>query len=244
MERVTKEDFNEKRQMIFGIGVIAVLVVLFAWNFSQGRSNNSANQVTNPMPSTSNEGQTTASSSLQTDTDLTRETDILVVYFSRTEGVWNGPLEIGNTKRLGNFIQESTNSDVYEIIPEEDYPVEYEDTADLAREEQRADVRPSIANPLPDLSEYETIFIGAPVWWSEYPMIVRTFLDAEQEELSNKTLVPFTTHEGSGLGNTQRQLESQFSNATVLDGFTVRGDDAIDAQEDINDWLIEIGVIN
>lgn len=75
-------------------------------------------------------------------------------------------------------------------------------------------------------------------------MIVRTFLAAEAEELANKTLVPFTTHLGSGLGNTQRQLESQFPNAIVLDGFTVRGEDKTvqNAESDITAWLNKIGV--
>ena len=135
----------------------------------------------------------TASTSLQTDRDLSGDNDVLVVYFSRTEGVWNGPLEIAHTKVIADYITNATNADQYEIIPAVAYPKEYEATADQAREEQEADTRPAIANELPDISGYEIIFVGAPVCWSEYPMIVRTFLDAEAEELADKTLVPFTT---------------------------------------------------
>lgn len=224
--------------MIFGIGVVVILAALFTWNFSRGNRTNTTST------SSSSSQTTTASTSLQTDTDLSGENDVLVVYFSRTEGVWDGPLEIGHTKVIADFITSATNADQYEIIPLEAYPDEYEATAEQARAEQEADARPAIANALPDISGYETIFIGSPVWWSEYPMIVRTFLDAEAEELADKTLIPFTTHLGSGLGNTQRQLESQFPNARVLDGFTIRGEDetVANAEQEINDWLVEIGV--
>lgn len=77
-------------------------------------------------------------------------------------------------------------------------------------------------------------------------MIVRTFLDAEADALKDKRLIPFTTHLGSGLGASQRQLEMQFPNATVLDGFTVRGEDSAvaGAQNDVNTWLARIGVTN
>lgn len=228
----------KRRQMIFGIGVVAILAALFTWNFSRG------NRTSTTSTSASSSQTATASTSLQTDTDLSGDNDVLVVYFSRTEGVWDGPLEIGHTKVIADFITSATNADQYEIIPLEAYPDEYEATAEQARAEQEADARPAIANELPDISGYETIFIGSPVWWSEYPMIVRTFLDAEAEELAGKTLVPFTTHLGSGLGNTQRQLESQFPNARVLDGFTIRGEDetVANAEQEINDWLVEIGV--
>ncbi|HEM3488807.1 TPA: NAD(P)H-dependent oxidoreductase [Streptococcus suis] len=228
----------KKRQMIFGIGIVSILAALFTWNFSRG------NRTSTTSTSPSSSQTATASTSLQTDTDLSGENDVLVVYFSRTEGVWDGPLEIGHTKVIADFITSATNADQYEIIPLEAYPEEYEATAEQARAEQEADARPAIANALPDISGYETIFIGSPVWWSEYPMIVRTFLDAEAEELADKTLIPFTTHLGSGLGNTQRQLESQFPNARILDGFTIRGEDetVANAEQEINDWLVEIGV--
>lgn len=156
----------KRRQMIFGIGVVAILAALFTWNFSRGRQSTST---TSQGQSTISSQTTTASTSLQTDSDLSGDNDVLVVYFSRTEGVWDGPLEIGHTKVIADYITNATNADQYEIIPAVAYPKEYEATADQAREEQEADARPAIANELPDISGYEIIFIGAPVWWSEYP---------------------------------------------------------------------------
>lgn len=226
----------KKRLTIFVTVVVVAVVAVGGWLFYRRSQTTNAGSNADSV--------TTASTSLQTDSDLSGDHDVLVVYFSRTEGVWNGPLEIGNTARVANFIQEATNADIYEIIPEEDYPTDYEETTERAQEEQDEDARPAIKGDLPDVTGYEYIFIGAPVWWGEYPMIVRTFLDVEANDLQDKTLIPFTTHEGSGLGNTQSQLESQFPNATVLDGFSVRGSNAADAQDDVTDWLEDIGVTN
>lgn len=226
-----------KRRIIFEIGIVAILAALFTWNFTRGSGNRNNNRSASISGSS-----TPAKISKQTNRDLSGNNDTLVVYFSRTRGVYNGPLKVGNTKRVAEFIQEGTNADEYEIIPAKDYPSDYNKTAKQARQEQEDNARPAIKGDLPDLSGYENIFIGAPVWWGEYPMIVRTFLDAEANQLKGKKIIPFTTHEGSGLGNTQSQLESQFPDATILDGFSVRGSDAANSKNDVNDWLKRIGV--
>ena len=232
---------NKQRRMAFGAGIVVILAALFTWNFTRGTGNFSSS-----ASSSSNNGTGSARITQQTTKDLSGDNDSIVIYFSRTSGVYDGPLQIGHTKQVADYIIAATNADEYEIVPAVDYPEEYEATADQARREQEEDARPAIKNDLPDLTGYENVFIGAPVWWSEYPMIVRTFLDAEGDSLSNKRLIPFTTHLGSGLGASQRQLETQFPNATVLDGFTVRGEDSAvaGAQNDVNTWLARIGVTN
>lgn len=233
---------NKQKRIAFGAGIVVILAALFTWNFTRGSGNSSSNAGS----TSSNNVTVSARISQQTTKDLSGDNDSIVVYFSRTRGVYDGPLEIGHTKQVADYIIEATNADEYEIIPALDYPEEYEATANQARREQEEDARPAILNDLPDLTGYENVFIGAPVWWSEYPMIVRTFLDAEGDNLNDKRLIPFTTHLGSGLGASQRQLESQFPNATVLDGFTVRGEDSAvrGSQNDVNAWLTRIGVTN
>lgn len=238
----------KQRRILFGIGVATVLAALFTWNFLRGSGTTSTTTPTNTTdPSASSQSTpATPSQSIarQTTRDLSGDNDSIVVYFSRTEGVWDGPLEVGHTKQIADFIQQATDADEYEIIPVVDYPTEYEATANQAREEQRTNARPAIQGKLPDLTGYENVFIGSPVWWSEYPMIVRTFLDAEKDALAGKRLIPFTTHLGSGLGNTQRQLMQQFPNATILDGFTIRGEDetVAAAQPQVTAWLQRLGV--
>lgn len=165
---------------------------------------------------------------------------VLVVYFSRTKGVYGGNLNKGNTARVAEFIQKKTKADIYEIVPKKSYPNDYEKTTEVAQQEQDENARPAIKNKLPNVKKYDTVFIGAPVWWGEYPMVVRTFLDKEPG-LNGKKLVPFTTHEGSGLGNTSQQLKRQFSKAKVLKGFSVSGSDVKSdpkaVQKQVDRWL-------
>ena len=169
---------------------------------------------------------------------------VLVVYFSRTKGVYGGPLKNGNTDRVANFIKQRTNADTYEIVPAKSYPSNYDQTTKVAQREQRRNARPAIKGQLPNVKKYDTIFIGALIWWGEYPMVVRTFLDKENG-LNGKTLIPFTTTEGSGLGNTSSQLKKQFPNAKVRKGFNVRGttvkNNPNKVKTQVNNWLKGLG---
>ena len=117
-------------------------------------------------------------------------TNILVVYFSRTgEQYTVGVIDEGNTAIVAKMIAEKTGADLYEILPEIDYPYTYAALTDAAKKEQNDNARPAIKNPLPNLTQYDTIFIGAPVWWGDWPMILYTFF--ESADLSGKNLVPF-----------------------------------------------------
>ena len=169
---------------------------------------------------------------------------VLVVYFSRTRGVYGGDLKKGNTARVAEYIQKKTDGDIYEIVPRKSYPNNYERTTEVAQEEQENNARPAIKGKLPNVRKYDTIFIGAPVWWGEYPMVVRTFLD-NAKDLNGKTLIPFTTHEGSGLGNTTETLRRQFKKSTVRRGFSVNGNTVKEnprrVQRQVNDWLDDLG---
>lgn len=164
---------------------------------------------------------------------------ILIVYFSRKDGVYGGHLKVGNTKRVADFIKDKTGGDEYEIIPAKEYPKSYKKTTEVAQREQDENARPKLKNKLPDVNNYDTIFIGSPIWWSEYPMVVRTFLDGV--DLNNKNVIPFTTHEGSGLGNTPEVLKREYKNAKVLKGFSVEGNKAKNAKNDVDKWLDGLG---
>lgn len=169
---------------------------------------------------------------------------VLVVYFSRTQGVYGGSLKRGNTARVADFIKQKTGADTYEIVPKKAYPKSYNQTTKVAQREQNENARPAIKGKLPDVSKYDTVFIGAPIWWGEYPMVVRTFLDKESG-LNGKTLIPFTTNEGSGLGNTRQVLKKQFPKSKVRKGFSARGNTVKNnpnsVQRDVNSWLDGLG---
>ena len=165
----------------------------------------------------------------------------LIVYFSRTQGIYGRNLRIGNTKRIADDIQKKTGGTEFEIRPQKDYPSDYDQTARLADQERREGARPAIKGPMPDVSKYDTIFIGSPVWYNTYPMVVRTFLDRVNLNSSSKTVIPFTTNEGSGLGETPDVLKSQYPNAKTRQGFTVRGTQAAHARNQVNRWLDRLG---
>lgn len=167
---------------------------------------------------------------------------ILVVYFSRTG--YNYPnqwLDIGHTARVAGYIAELTGGDRFEIVPVVPYPDNYEEAVAIAREEYDGNARPAITGRVENMDEYDTVFIGGPVWHGAMPMIIRTFY--ESYYLSGKTLVPFSTHAGSGLADCERLAQSYYPNNTILGGLAVRGTDSQNARPDVEAWLRRIGII-
>ena len=171
----------------------------------------------------------------------------LVVYFSRTgEQYTVGVIDKGNTAIVAEMIAAETGADLFELVPAEDhYPMTYDELTDIAKQEQRDGARPAYAGEVPDLSQYDTIFIGAPVWWGDWPMILYTFFENNADALAGKTLVPFSTHEGSGLSGFDKKLAKACPDAVVEKGLAVRGNDCQNRQdsvrEDVAEWLEELG---
>ena len=142
------------------------------------------------------------------------------------------------------MIAEETGADLFEVLPADDhYPLTYAELTDVAKSEQNDNARPEYAEELPDLSSYDTIFVGAPVWWGDWPMIMYTVF--ENNDFSGKTLIPFSTHEGSGLSGFDKKLSSSCPDSTVLDGLAIRGNDAQNKQDDVREevtnWIRNLG---
>lgn len=173
--------------------------------------------------------------------------DVLVVYFSRTgEQYGVGVIDKGNTAIVADMIIEATGADSFEVLPEDDYyPYTYQELTEVARQEQADGVRPAYKGDVPDLSQYDTIFIGAPVWWGDWPMIMYTFFENNADALAGKTLIPFCTHAGSGLSGFDTKLASALPNSTVGTGFAALGSDAQNnaaaVQEQVTSWLEGLG---
>ena len=176
---------------------------------------------------------------------LSSGSDILVVYFSRTgEQYGVGVIDEGNTAIAAKIIAEATGADLFEILPVDDhYPMTYNELTDVAKKEQSEKARPAYMEGVPDLSGYSTIFIGAPVWWGDWPMICYTFF--ENENLTGKTLYPFSTHAGSGLSGFDRKLSSAVPDATVGEGLAIAGTDCQNNKDSVrskvDDWLSGLG---
>lgn len=163
----------------------------------------------------------------------------LVVFYSRAdENYADGGtevLEVGHTNVMAGYIAEELGADSYEIVPQEAYPFSYDECCDQASAELADDARPAIAGDLPDVSSYDTVFVGCPIWWGSEPMVVRTFLDAV--DLSGKTVVPFTTHGGSGLGSVPSNLQGRIAGATFLEAKAVAGTAVDGARDEVVQWV-------
>ena len=140
---------------------------------------------------------------------------------------------------MAYVIQKNTGANIFRIVPETPYPTSHSELVDLAREEQRNGTRPAFAGEIENFSEYETIFVGYPNWWSDMPMIMYTFFDAY--DFSGKTIIPFNTHGGSGFSNTISTIRNLEPNAEVLNGLSISRNNIQDAEQDIIDWLQELG---
>ncbi|MGM0216239.1 flavodoxin [Enterococcus sp. AZ109] len=149
----------------------------------------------------------------------------LVVYFSHS----------GNTQQIAESIAEKTSREVFEITTAESYPEDYDSVVDIAQEERSDQARPELSGELTNLADYDTIYLGYPIWWSDMPMAVYSFLD--DYDLSGKRIVPFCTHGGSGLSSTDTAIADEEPDATVLDGLALRDSAIDDSDTDIDDWL-------
>ena len=170
---------------------------------------------------------------------------VLVVYFSHAGENYNvGVIEEGNTAKMGKIIAEQMNADIFELVPVVEYPLDYDSCLDVATEEQRTNARPEYVDEIENWDQYDTVFIGYPIWWGEIPNIVYTFMEAY--DFTGKTVIPFNTHEGSGQARSQRDIEELLTNATVLKGLAVRGskaqNDAEGTGADVANWLKQIGL--
>ena len=169
---------------------------------------------------------------------------ILVVYFSRTGEEYNvGTISKGNTAIVAEFIAQRTRADVFEVKPATPYPDEYEACTELSKRELETNARPPLANTLPNLEQYDTIFIGYPIWWGALPRIMMTFV--ESGSFGGKKLIPFCTHGGSGLASTERELAEACPKAEILSGLAIVGkrcqNDSAGVQRDVNEWLQGLG---
>ena len=164
----------------------------------------------------------------------------LVVYFSHAgENYDVGVIEEGNTAKMGKIIAEQMNADVFELVPVVPYSVVYDEVLDQATEEQRTDARPEYEGEIENWDQYNTVFIGFPIWWGEIPNIVYTFMDSY--DFAGKTVIPFNTHEGSGQARSQRDITDYLPSANVLKGLAVRGskaqNDVEGTTQDVAGWL-------
>ncbi len=168
----------------------------------------------------------------------------LIAYFSRKgQNYVSGrivDLKIGNTEVVANMIQKITGGNMFHIESVTAYPKDYTAATEVAKNELRAKARPKLTSQVENMKAYEVIFLGYPNWWGTMPMPVFTFL--ESYDFSGKTIVPFCTHEGSGMGHSEKDIAKACPKAAVLEGIAIHGTSAASAESKVSSWIGRLGI--
>ena len=148
---------------------------------------------------------------------------------------------LGNTQYVAMLISKNTGADIYRIEPKTPYTTDHETLVAIAKDEKINDARPEIKSKISNFDDYDIIYIGYPIWWSDMPKILYTFM--ELYDFSSKTVIPFSTHGGSELAGTVSTIKNKLSSATIEENaFTMSRDRMEDAPKAVEYWLKEIGV--
>ena len=162
----------------------------------------------------------------------------IFIYFSHTgenymeDGIRN--IDKGNTEIVAEEISKLVKADLFKVEPVKEYPYDYHECCDVAKEELDSNARPEIKSQLANLANYDTVYIGGPIWWGHYPCPLFTVL--ESLDFTGKVVMPFSTHEGSGLGSIMKDVHKFCKNAIIKEGLAIRGSSAKPSKEKIERW--------
>lgn len=167
---------------------------------------------------------------------------ILIAYYSRKgQNYVSGSikdLKVGNTELVAEMIGKITGGDLFKIETVNSYPLDYNETADIAQDELRTNARPELSSKVSGIEDYDVIILGYPNWWDTMPMAVYTFL--ESYDFSGKTIMPYCTHEGSGFGHSEKDIVKLCPEANLLKGLAIHGTNVSKAKVDIEKWLKDL----
>ena len=162
----------------------------------------------------------------------------LIIYFSRAdENYFGGKMKYidkGNTEVVAEYIKDITNGDLFKVEPLVSYPANYSECIEEAKVRTRNHEAP-IKENIPDISSYEVIYVGSPIYWGGMPEELFTALKGI--DYTGKIIRPFTTHEGSGLSSVPRQLKEMCTNGEVLDGLAIVGSEVNNAKQKVEEWI-------
>ncbi|MBD5453578.1 MAG: hypothetical protein HDR30_04510, partial [Lachnospiraceae bacterium] len=196
----------------------------------------------------------------ESDENMAQEEDVntregnLIVYFSRVgnteypEGIdasTSASIVIdndtfGTTEYVARMIQESVGGDIHIIQTQEPYPADFDELKDVNHEEMNTGFLPPLMESNLDMEQYDTVFIGYPVWATDVPQAVLSFLD--EYDLTGKTVIPFCTHDGYGAGGSYNTIREASHAAVSLDGLAIEAKDVPSAKSTVTEWLTTIGM--
>ena len=164
----------------------------------------------------------------------------IVIFFSHAGDNYSvGNIEVGNTKIVADYITEIIGADQFEIVTHKYDGMAYNLLIKLAKEEAKNGELPPYEGTAPDLSKYDTVFIGGPVWWGTYPQVMFTLF--KDINLDGKIVIPFTTHEGSGLASCVSDVKKSFPKANITKGFSIYGHEVRSEKGKVEKWLKGLG---
>ena len=193
-----------------------------------------------------------SSSGADSPTISTEDGNVLVAYFSvpETDGVdtVSGASRVvvdgevlGNTQYIAQLIHQETGGDLFRIETVQEYPGSHDALLDYAYNELTENARPELASQIENPDSYDVIFLGYPNWNSDLPMPLYTFL--EEYDFSGKTIIPFTTHGGSGLSRTVQTIQELQPDAAVVEsGLSISRNNVPDAQSEVSDWIAGLNI--
>ena len=155
---------------------------------------------------------------------------VLIVYYSFS----------GNTRALASLLQQRTGGDLVELEPVTPYPAEYRAVTEQAKRELESGFKPPLKTRIDNLAAYDVVLVGSPCWWGTIATPVITFLS--ENDLAGKTVAPFMTHGGSGLGRSVAHIRELCPRATVREGLAVNGGRAASAGKEADAWLAGLGL--
>ena len=168
----------------------------------------------------------------------------LIAFFSRAdENYFGGAMryvKVGNTEIVADIMKELIDADTFKIEMKEPYSPVYMTCIDEAKRDLREGKRPELVKLPESIDEYDTIVLGYPNYWGTMPMAVVTFLEAF--DFTGKTILPFCTNEGSGMGSSVGDIVKYAKGAEVKRGLPITGSEAADSKEDVKDWLSANGL--
>lgn len=170
------------------------------------------------------------------------EQRVMILYFTHHGGTYTPEgivdLQEGNTELMAKKIQAHLGQgDLFRIEAAKDYPTDYKECCDVAKVELEKQARPALKGVVENLSDYDIIFIGYPIWWGTYPMPVATFIDECGQAFNGKVVIPFSTNEGSDWGESLTDLKKALPGSEFRPGLALRGSKVKTSDDEINGWL-------
>jgi flavodoxin len=159
--------------------------------------------------------------------NLTEDADSIIIYFSRS----------GNTENLAKIVQSQTNADILELTISNPYPEDYKKSVDRANQERDNEEYPKIITDIPDLSQYDHVYLGYQTWAMTLSNPISSFLINYGELLDGKEIYPFSSNAGYGEGNSIERIQELLPNSTIKESFSIQDEEVISSQDEIAEWL-------